>query len=214
VSGSPLSCQGPASAVERPSKRGEAARQSILEAALRLFTRKGIVATSIDDIIAEAGIARMTVYNHFQSKDRLVLEALEYEGLKWRRWFFAALARSTGSPRDRLLSVFDIVRTWFEQEDYFGCSFMNALLEQRMQNDAVLAATKLHKQPFFDQIEALAEASGARDPAEVAYQINLLVNGAIVNAVIERDVPAATSAKAIATSLLDAACTSGAPVDA
>lgn len=69
MSGSPLSSQGPASAVERPSKRGEAARQSILEAALRLFTRKGIVATSIDDIIAEADIARMAVYNHLLLMD-------------------------------------------------------------------------------------------------------------------------------------------------
>ena len=196
-----------ASRPERASKRGEAARLSIIEAALRLFTRKGITATSIDDIIAEAGIARMTVYNHFQSKDRLVLEALEHEGVIWRRWFFAELARSSGAPRERLLSVFDIVRSWFERDDYFGCSFMNALLEQRMQNEAVLAATMVHKQPLLDQLEALAEASGARDPGEIAYQINLLMNGAIVNAVIERDVRSASSAKAIAASLLEAACT-------
>lgn len=190
----------------RPSKRGDAARRSVIASALRLFARQGITATSIDDIVAEAGIARMTIYNHFQSKERLVLEALEHEGAEWRRWFFAELAASTGSPKQRLVSVFDIVRRWFERDDYFGCSFMNALLEQRMQNDAVIAATRLHKQPLLDQLEALAAASGARDAAEVAYQINLLINGAIVNAVIERDVRAAGSAKVIAASLIEAAC--------
>jgi len=184
--------------------RGEAVKLAILDAAIRIFTRQGVASTSIDDIVEEAKVARMTLYHHFPSKEQLLLAALVHEGARWRRFFFAELARASGSPRDRLLSVFDIFERWFKSEDYAGCAFMNVLLANNMANADLLQATAEHKRPVLDQLEALARAAGAEDAEAVAYQIDLLMNGAIVNAVISRSHRSASEAKKVAASLLDA----------
>lgn len=195
-----------ASRSDRPSgpPRGEAVKLGILNAAIRIFSRQGVAATSIDDIVDEAKVARMTLYHHFPSKEQLVLAALVHEGARWRRFFFAELARATGSPRDRLLSVFDIFERWFKSEEYAGCAFMNALLANYSPNAELLRATVEHKRPVLDQLEALAGAAGAENPEALAYQIDLLMNGAIVNAVISRTPRSAGEAKKITASLLDA----------
>ncbi len=184
-------------------QRGESVRQSVMEAAIRLFSRQGIAGTSIDQIVGEAKVARMTLYHHFPSKDQLVIAALVYEGARWRRFFFAELSAQTGTPRKKLLSVFVIFERWFEQEDYAGCAFMNALLAQYSRDEKVLDVTGEHKRPFLDQLEALARAAGAKNPEELAYQLDLLLNGAIVNAVISRSSYPARSAKDVAKALLD-----------
>lgn len=184
--------------------RGEAIRLNILNAAIRLFSKKGVASTSIDDIVEEAKVARMTLYHHFPSKEQLVIAALINEGARWRRYFFAELAKVNGSPRDRLLGVFDVFERWFKSEDYAGCAFMNTILANYMPNEEVLRATMEHKRPVLDQLEALAGAAGAADPEALAYQIDLLMNGAIVNAVIQRNPRSAREARKIAADLLDA----------
>ena len=54
------------------------ARQRILETAERLFYANGVRSVGIDRIIAESDVAKMTLYNHFASKDELILEVLRY----------------------------------------------------------------------------------------------------------------------------------------
>jgi AcrR family transcriptional regulator len=178
----------------------------VIEGALRLFTRQGIAATSLDHVVREAGVARMTLYHHFKSKDGLVLAALEHEGVQWRRWFFSEVAKLRGAPREKLLGVFDIVESWFARDDYFGCAFMNAILEQRAQYDPVINITAAHKAPVLEQLEALARAAGAPDAPRLAAQIDLLMNGAIVNAVIQKTTRSAGEAKLVAGFLIDAVC--------
>jgi AcrR family transcriptional regulator len=178
------------------------ARDLLLEAAIRLFCRSGIGATSIDAVVAESGIARMTLYNHFGSKEGLVLAALQHEGSAWRAWFFTRLAEIGGKAEDRLIGVFDILAEWFERDDYFGCAFMNAILEARNQDEALLSITHAHKTQVLDQLRALAAAAGAPEPDDVAQQIDLLMDGAIVKALIKRSARPAREAKAIAKALM------------
>src|SRR5215212_3698030 len=61
------------------------ARSRILEAAYELFSRRGIRAVGIDAIIRESGVARMTLYRHFKSKDELVLAYLELREARWTK---------------------------------------------------------------------------------------------------------------------------------
>lgn len=186
------------------SPRGETIKLNILGAAIRLFSRQGVAATSIDDIVEEAKVARMTLYHHFPSKEQLVIAALVNEGARWRRYFFAELAKVPGTPRDRLLGVFTVFERWFKSEDYAGCAFMNTILANYSPNEEVRRVTVEHKRPVLDQLEALAGAAGATDPETLAYQIDLLMNGAIVNAVVQRDPRSAREARAVAERLLDA----------
>jgi len=182
--------------------RGLAARSALIETAIRLFCRQGINATGVDAIISRSGVARMTLYKQFGSKDALVAAALEEEGAAWRAWFFARLARVEGGPKARLLAIFDALGEWFARDDYFGCALMNAVAEYRNQSSAVLAVTQAHKKPVLEHIRSLCDAAGAEDPEALASQIDLLMDGAIVKALIQRESKAAKQASAIAEALL------------
>ena len=61
-------------------------RDHLVDTAAALFQRDGFHATGIDTILAEAGVAKMTLYNHFKSKDELIVAALEVEGARYIAW--------------------------------------------------------------------------------------------------------------------------------
>ncbi|RUZ92526.1 TetR/AcrR family transcriptional regulator, partial [Mesorhizobium sp. M7A.F.Ca.US.003.02.2.1] len=60
-------------------------RQHVVETAYVLFKRAGFHATGIDRIIAEADVAKMTMYRHFPSKDELIVEVLDYRAMRFDR---------------------------------------------------------------------------------------------------------------------------------
>lgn len=183
---------------------GAAARKRLMEAAIRLCCRDGVGATSVDAIVEESGVARMTLYNKFGSKDSLVLAALEHEASVWRAWFFARLAQTDGSARDRLLGLFDILGEWFRRDDYFGCALMNAVIEGRNRDSALLELTRRHKRHVLEHIRALATAADVEDVDATTEQIDLLMDGAIVKAAIKRDASSAAEAKVLAFHMLNA----------
>ncbi len=200
----PTAAPGPTGATKarRLAEPDVPVRTLLLEAAIRLFCRHGIHATGIDAIITEAGVARMTVYNQFGSKEGLIAAALEHEGAAWRAWFFTRLAGIQGGARERLLGIFDVLEEWFSREDYFGCALMNAITEYRNQDEKIRSVTYAHKARVLEQIRALAVASGAPDPDALTGQIDLLMDGAIVKSLIKKSPVAAREAKAIAAALL------------
>jgi AcrR family transcriptional regulator len=179
--------------------------EKILDAAQRLFCRNGIHATGVDEIIAAAGTARMTLYNRFGSKEGLVTAFLRREGESWRRWFEASLARSGPTPTDRLLGIFDALEEWFARDDYYGCAFINAVAESCKDDERPRALTLEHKRQVLAMIEALARDAGFIDPTALSHQLGLLMDGAIVAALVTRDAGVARSARGVAASLLAAA---------
>src|SRR5260221_4386148 len=89
------------------------ARERILEAAYELFSRQGIRAVGIDAIVEQSGVARMTLYRHFASKDALVLAFLERREQRWTKdWLQRAVERRASDPRERLLAIFDVFDAW------------------------------------------------------------------------------------------------------
>ena len=74
-----------------------AKRDRLIDTALELFNRDGYRATGIDKILAESGVAKMTLYNHFGSKDELILAALRGEPL-YHTDKFVFNARMTRNP--------------------------------------------------------------------------------------------------------------------
>src|SRR6266404_9136629 len=107
----------------------ETARGRLLSAATRLFCKNGINATGIDAIINEAGTAKTTLYKLFGSKTNLVHAVLESEGGQWRQWFIAAIEAGGGNPRTKLLRIFPALKSWFGEERFYGCPFINAVAE-------------------------------------------------------------------------------------
>ncbi len=106
-----------------------AARERVLDAASELFYREGIRAVGIDTIIARAGVAKMTFYHHFKSKDLLVVEFLRRRDERWRRWLAETVERLSPDPRERPLAIFDALAGRFANPDYRGCAFINTVAE-------------------------------------------------------------------------------------
>src|SRR5690242_2912543 len=109
----------------------QSARERILDTAYELFSRHGTRAVGVDRIIAECGIAKMTLYRNFPSKDELILAFLDQRAERWtQEWLQAEAVRAGGGdPAQRLLAVFDTFDGWFRQADFEGCSFINVMLE-------------------------------------------------------------------------------------
>ncbi|MDX2201211.1 MAG: TetR/AcrR family transcriptional regulator [Hyphomicrobiaceae bacterium] len=179
-------------------------RARLLEAATELFCRKGINAIGVDTIVAKAGVAKSTLYKLFGSKEGLVEAVLRAEGEAWREWFTAAIARASPDPRGQLDAIFPVLAQWFRQKRFYGCPFINAVAEHDKTSDRVRRLAIEHKEQVLAHIRALGAEAGARDPDRLMHEIALLMDGAIVVAMITRAPTAAEFAKVAYDKLIDA----------
>ena len=170
---------GPARIVAKPS----AARQRIVDAAYELFSRNGLRAVGVDTIIAESGVAKMTLYRNFASKDELILEFLRVREERWTRdWLQAEAERRAPTPEGRLLAIFDVFDEWFQLDDFEGCSFVNVLLEVTDVESPVRRATVDHLATIRTFVSGLAVEAGVADPDGFSRQWHILMKGSIVSA--------------------------------
>jgi AcrR family transcriptional regulator len=159
------------------------ARERILESAYELFSRRGVRAVGVDEVIKSAQVAKATLYRHFSSKDELVLAFLQQREQLWTRDWVEAEARRRGeTPEEQLLAIFDIFGEWFQREDFEGCSFINILLEMNDRGTPIGGATAVHLATIRSIIETLATEAGLRDPDQFAHSWHILMKGSIVAA--------------------------------
>jgi AcrR family transcriptional regulator len=183
-----------------PTGARTGARQRLLEVAGRLFYAEGIHAVGIDRIIAEAGVAKATLYAHFSGKEELVAA---YLGERSDRWASDVAARveplSPGSP-ERALAPFDLLAERVTVPGYRGCPFINAAAEFPPPG---LVADRIadHRRRVRGTFEALAaEAGGA--PGSAAAELVVLYDGAMTAAHLDADPSAVTGARALAASVV------------
>jgi AcrR family transcriptional regulator len=179
------------------------ARERILAAAYELFSRRGVRAVGVDEIVERAGVARMTLYRQFGSKDELVLAFLSRREQLWtERWLRRAVEERASEPGERLLAIFDVFDAWFREEDFEGCSFINVMLETTDPQHATRTASVAHLANIRAFLEALGAEAGVADPGGFARQWHILMKGSIV-AAGEGDPEAALRAQHVARLLLD-----------
>jgi AcrR family transcriptional regulator len=180
-------------------------REELIDAALRLFARRGYRATGIDTILAEAGAAKMTLYHHFRSKDELIVAALKKRDAEWRAWFMRRIEELASSPREKLSALFGVLEEWFRNRDYHGCSFGQAATEFREPQHAVHKMATEHKQHMLDYLRDLASDARARDPELLARQLSLLIEGAVIHMEVFREPEVARTAGDAARKLVETA---------
>ncbi|AOJ64777.1 TetR family transcriptional regulator [Burkholderia ubonensis] len=186
------------------------ARDRLLDAAEALIYSGGIHATGVDAIVKRSGAARKSFYSHFESKEALVVAALERRDERWMRWFVDATLARGKTPRTQLLGMFDVLRDWFLQPDFHGCAFLNASGEIADADDPVRIVARAHKARLLafvrERLDVLADDAGIerRTLARVARQWLVLIDGAIGVALVSGDATAARDARATAELLLDA----------
>lgn len=178
-------------------------RDHLVAVAADLFHRHGYHAVGIDRVLEEAGVARMTLYNHFKSKDELIQAALELKDRQIREWLVAAVERRARKPADRLLAIFDAFDERIRTGDFRGCPLMKATGEFPDPSGPVAAVARHHREMMQSYMRGLASDAGARDPAALARQLYLLLEGAIVSAQMTGDLEVAKDARIAAQRLVD-----------
>ncbi|MHA1536828.1 MAG: TetR/AcrR family transcriptional regulator [Alphaproteobacteria bacterium] len=181
-----------------------AKRERLIDTATALFYKHGYHATGIDRILAEAGVAKMTLYKHFRSKDELILAVLRRRDETFRNWLTREVDRRGASARERLLALFDVLGDWFRKSEFRGCMFINAGAEFGAPDCAIRAAACEHKRLLTSYLEQLARDAGARDPAGLATGLSLLMDGATVAAQLNCDCGPAEDAKRAGAALVAA----------
>jgi len=173
--------------------------------ATRLFNENSIHSTGIDQIIAEAGVARRTLYNQFGSKEGLIRAVMQRESNAWFEWLDSELALSdVRDPRQRIIRFFALLGKWFSRSDFKGCSFINAVGEHPL-DDCVRPIAKAHRQANFEYIRGLLGGSKISNLDKVADQITILADGATVTAMVTGNHATAETAAHAALAVIDVA---------
>lgn len=180
------------------------AKEHILDIASELFYAQGIRAVGIDTIIADSGVAKMTFYKHFKSKDELVYQYIRRRDERWREWFAQAVERYALSRQDRPLAVFDALEERFTTPNYRGCTFINTMVEMANRNHIASQAAAEHKESVQMFVQQILTEAGYENSDILSQQFMLLIDGAIVTALRQGTAESAKFAKQIAAQLLKA----------
>ena len=189
-------------ATDPGTARRPSARERLLDAADELFYEEGIHIVGIDRVIEKAGVAKASLYSTFGSKDELVRAYLNRR-YEQRRTRITEWVARYGTPRERLLGVFDALGDSIAQPGYHGCAFANATAESS-RGSAAEQVTQTYRAWMRALFTDLAGQAGAADPATLGAQLHLLYDGVNWAARIDRDLAAAGRAQAAAAALLDA----------
>jgi AcrR family transcriptional regulator len=186
---------------------GPSARERLLKAANELFYAEGVHTVGIDRVIERAGVAKASLYNTFGSKDELVRAYLEGRHARVAERITRHLEQG-GTPRERLLGVFEAQGELFAEPGFRGCAFVSASAESP--GPAVSLAAEEYRGWVRSLLTGLAREAGAPDPEGLARQLHMLYDGASLSARMDHDPAGAlAAARAAVATLLDAALAKG-----
>jgi AcrR family transcriptional regulator len=180
-------------------------RQTLIDAAYELFGRQGFHLVGLDRILADAGVSKQTFYNHFESKDDLILAVLEQRHEVESRTIHGLFDKLAGDdPRARLYATFDVMQAWFDLPEFRGCIFLTAAAEFPTPHDPAHQSAAAHERSIVENFEDLATRAGARDPRALAEQLALLVEGIVAYRHVTADPRTVDIARQTGKLLLDA----------
>jgi AcrR family transcriptional regulator len=156
-------------------------RQRLVESAVRRFYRDGFRSVGIDQVLTDVGISKTAFYKHFESKEDLMLAALEMQNC-WLQNTFRTMIRDRGGPTaiGQLHAVLDVVEHIIASDDFQGCIFVNAAMEFPLPHEPAHVAASQNKQAIEDIVSAIAEEAGADKPKLLAQELCLIMEGAYV----------------------------------
>lgn len=184
--------------------RNVSSRERVLETAGRLFYRDGFRAVGVDTVAAAAGVAKMTLYRHFSSKDDLIAAYLEDTNGRFWQWFDEAAAQGGGDPAASLAAIFAALQRLVTTPSCLGCPFLNAAVDFPLADHPGHQVALAHKQAVLARLQRMAAAAGAQAPDDLAGQLLVLMDGAFMAVrMFGPDNPAASVAQA-AQALIEA----------
>jgi AcrR family transcriptional regulator len=179
-------------------------RDHLLAVAQRMFCETGFHAVSVDAILEQAGVARMTLYKNFGSKEELIVATLHREDLMFRQWLASSIEAQSKKPEDRIRGLFHALHDRFASEGYYGCAFIRASLEYPDPAHPVHRAAREHKEMIRSYLRGLAADVEGADPKTLSEQLYLLFEGAITASQLHGEPWPAEYARQAAERLLSA----------
>lgn len=154
------------------------ARERVFAVAADLFYRKGIRAVGVEEIVNKAGVAKISLYRSFKSKDDLIVAYLEQRNAEfWRQWD-GRFAPHSDDPRALLDAIMDYLARRTTQAGYRGCPFINYAVEFPEASHPGHRVVEANKREWRRRFTAISEALGAPKPKLLADSLLLLVEGA------------------------------------
>lgn len=178
-----------------------ATTRRILTTAADLFSGHAYADVSVDQIAQQAGITKMTLYQHFRSKDDLAVQCLRMR-LKKREQMLDEFIAELDSRADPLLALFDWLEGWVAPERFQGCSFVKAVHELSEVLPEVEEIALEAKQKVRQRFTGLAQRSGRKHARQLGRELALIFEGAQSLALVESSAQPARVAKRIASVLL------------
>jgi AcrR family transcriptional regulator len=181
-----------------------ATRQRILKTAHDLFYRDGFNVVGLDRIIGDVGVTKTTFYNHFQSKDDLMLEVLQMHDRWWRQTFTEKLRELGGeTPRGQIMAAFDVISELVRADDYNGCIFINVAIQFPWAHDPAHRVAADHKAALTTIIRQLAAYAGASDASSFAEEFCLVLEGTYITHQVNSNPEAVRIGRRIGQMLVD-----------
>jgi len=180
-------------------------REHLLATASELFYRHGCHTTGIDKILAEAGVAKMTLYKHFRSKDELILTAVSQSLAQRRAELETAIDSADVPPQKRLLRIYDVMADSMRQNQYRGCLAINVAVEYPDVEHPIHQVCARYKLTRRQHLARLADEAELPDPETLAEELQLLLEGATVMTQLTGNLKHMDRARQAAERLIDLA---------
>jgi len=185
-------------------------KTQLIQTAFQLFYTQGIHAVGINRVLRESGVAKKTLYQHFESKEQLIEATIRYRDRIYLDWLSQRLSGAT-KCEDLVVRLFDALDDWInnrvpELADFRGCFFVNASAEYGDPKHSIHKICAQHKERIGALIQKALEQlrSPEPKPRELAQSLLFLKEGATVLAHLQGNTRAAQEAKAAALRLLNA----------
>jgi AcrR family transcriptional regulator len=183
------------------NRNGSTPAERLIQTAAELFAREGIRAVGVDRLIAEAQVARASLYQSFGSKDALITAYLDRQHETDRAVYERATAR-IDDPVERVLVLFDLAETASRRSRYRGCPFLNATTEFPDHHHPVSKVVLKRRQWLLDRLLAALRNAGVDDPRALAEQLQLLYDGGLAGSKVNRSGEPIRLAKQMAEELI------------
>jgi len=179
------------------------ASQRVFEAARELFYRRGIRAVGIDEIVAEAGVTKPSLYRAFASKDALVAACLEESDKEGRMALDAVMAQTPDDPREQLRGIIRHYGEKMTRPDFRGCPMSNTAVEFPEPGHLARTVLEACKGATHTRIAELTRKLPVDDPGALADGLMLIIEGAMASHHIFGSQGPAASLMATADALID-----------
>lgn len=180
-------------------------REELVQKALESFYRGGFHAIGMDRLAKETGVSKTAIYKHFRSKDDLILATLRLRDEQFRNWLMRRIEALGTNPRGRLLAIFEALGEWFDEEGFRSCMFIKASSEFQTRGEPIHTMSAEHKHLLLRYFTELAQGAGAKDAEDLARQLLVVKEGAIVLAHLHDPQEVTRDAKRAASAIIERA---------